>query len=258
MTNIYVADFVFVLLIFVRIVSAFFAAPVLGHKAFPALAKIFVAFLLAYVVYFSLPDKTLKIEITQWSLAANIFKEAITGLILGFSLNLVFYGVSYAGTLIGFDMELAMAEVFNPGEDVSNNAVGEVFYLGAMLVFLLINGHHFLIQALSYSFKIIPLGKFSVTKPVYDLLLVYSASVFVIAVKIASPILVSFFLVNIAEGILARIIPQMQVFFVTQPLKLIMGFLMLAFIVPVYVYVLKGLLRNFEDGLLTLIKAMGT
>ena len=70
--------------------------------------------------------------------------------------------------------------------------------------------------------------------------------------------MVSFFLINIAEGILARIIPQMQVFFVTQPLKLMIGFLMLAFIVPVYIYVLKGLLRNFEDGLLTLIKAIGT
>jgi len=124
-------------------------------------------------------------------------------------------------------------------------------------VFLLINGHHYLIRALYTSFSIVPLGNNVINKPVFDLLLKYSASVFVIAVKIAAPILVSFFLIHIAEGILARVIPQMQVFFVTQPLKIGLGFALLAFAVPTYVFVIKGLLRSYEESLFQLIKAMG-
>ena len=126
-----------------------------------------------------------------------------------------------------------------------------------MLVFLLINGHHYLIQALYSSFAIVPLGKAVINTPVYDLLLKYSASVFIIAVKIAAPILVSYFLVHIAEGVLARVIPQMQVFFVSQPLKLGLGFSMLALAVPTYLYVIKGLLSSYEESLYKLIKAMG-
>ena len=88
------------------------------------------------------------------------------------------------------------------------------------------------------------------------MIIVYAASVFVIAVKIASPIMVSFFLIHIAEGIIARIIPQMQVFFVTQPLKIGIGLLMLAAITPLYLYVIKNLLQDYESKLYNLIQAM--
>ena len=102
-----------------------------------------------------------------------------------------------------------------------------------------------------------PIGKFVVNKSVLNILIKYSASVFVIAVKIAAPVMVSFFLIHIAEGIIARVIPQMQVFFVTQPLKIGLGFALLAFAVPTYVFVIKGLLRSYEESLFKLIKAMG-
>jgi flagellar biosynthetic protein FliR len=184
-------------------------------------------------------------------------KEAITGLVIGFMLQFVFWGVSYAGTLIGFDMGLTMAEVFNPSADESNNIIGEFLYYGALMIFFIINGHHYIISSLKHSFSVIPLGKFTLTKPVYDLIIVYAASVFVIAVKIASPIMVSFFLIHIAEGIVSRIIPQMQVFFVTQPLKIGIGLLMLAAITPLYLYIIKNLLQDYESKLYNLIEAMG-
>jgi flagellar biosynthetic protein FliR len=184
-------------------------------------------------------------------------KEAITGLVIGFMLQFVFWGVSYAGTLIGFDMGLTMAEVFNPSADESNNIIGEFLYYGALMIFFIINGHHYIISSLKHSFSVIPLGKFTLTKPVYDLIIVYAASVFVIAVKIASPIMVSFFLIHIAEGIVSRIIPQMQVFFVTQPLKIGIGLLMLPAITPLYLYIIKNLLQDYESKLYNLIEAMG-
>ena len=62
----------------------------------------------------------------------------------------------------------------------------------------------------------------------------------------------------IAEGIIARVIPNMQVFFVTQPLKIGLGFALLISVTPVYVYVIKNLLKDYEDNLFQLIKAMGS
>jgi flagellar biosynthetic protein FliR len=245
-------------MIFLRITAAFVAAPVFGHKGFPMLPKLFLAFLIALIIFNTVDPLKIKIEPTLWWLTLNAVKEIITGLVLGFVLNMVFYGISFAGNLIGFDMGLMLAEAFNPMEEVNSNIIGDLITIGAILVFFLINGHHYLIRGLSYSFQVVPVGEFTFKQSLYPLIVKYSASVFIIAVKIASPILVSFFLVYIAEGIIARVIPNMQVFFVTQPLKIGIGFAILISVTPVYVYVIKNLLKEYEDHLFQVIKAMGS
>ncbi len=258
MTDILVTDFILLLLIFVRIATTFFAAPVMGHTSLPTLVKIFLALLISYMVFLSIDKSALKIEVSLWFLATNAIKEILSGLMMGFMLHIVFFGISFAGSLIGFDMGLSMAETFNPMEETQGNVIGELIYFATILLFFLIDGHHYLIRGLVYSFHVIPIGKFTITASVFQLLIKYSSLVFVIAVKIASPILVSFFLISIAEGIIARVIPQMQIFFVTQPLRIGIGLIFLSTLVPIYVYAIKGLLKGFEDNLFTLIKAMGS
>ncbi|QQS35491.1 MAG: flagellar biosynthetic protein FliR [Ignavibacteriales bacterium] len=258
MTNILVADFVLVLLIFLRIISAMVASPVFSNKALPVIPKIFISFVIAYIVFLSVDTAQVKFDITVWSLFFFAVKEIITGLIIGFMMNFVFYGISFAGHIIGFDMGLTIADVFNPMEETNNNVVGEVIYISALLVFFLINGHHYLIRGLAYSFSVVQLGKFSINASVYDLLVKYSASIFIIAVKISSPILVSFFLVHLGEAVIARVMPQVQIFFVTQPLKIGIGFLLIMIAVPFCIYVIKILLKDYENNLFTLVKAMGS
>jgi flagellar biosynthetic protein FliR len=252
-----IIDFIIVVLIFIRISTALITSPVFGSKVIPTLPKLFLSIVLAYIVYLTIDKSSISTVPTGYMLIILSIKEAITGLVIGFMLQFVFWGVSYAGTLIGFDMGLTMADVFDPSAEQNNNIIGEFLYYGALMIFFLINGHHYIISSLKFSFSVIPLGKFTLTKPVYDLIVIYSASIFVIAVKIASPIMVSFFLVHIAEGIVARIIPQMQVFFVTQPLKIGLGILMLASLAPLYLYLIKNLLQDYESKLYNLIEAMG-
>jgi flagellar biosynthetic protein FliR len=258
MTDILVRDFILVLLIFLRITSAFIAAPIMGHKAFPVIPKLFLAFLISYMVFLSIKTSELHIEFSLWWISITAIKEILSGLILGFMLNLVFYGISYAGTLIGFEMGLAVDDVFNPMEDSHNNVIGEVIYIGAILIFFMINGHHYIIRGVVQSFQLVGIGDFSFSQPLYKLIVKYSAAVFVIAVKIASPIIVSFFLVNIAEAILSRVIPQMQIFFVTQPLRIGLGFFLMVALTPLYVYAIKNLLKEYEDSLFQILKAMGS
>jgi len=256
-TDILITSFIIVLLIFVRILSAFIAAPVYGHSSIPSVAKIFISFVIAYIIFSAVDTSSIIIEFNVWWFLINILKEVVTGLIIGFSLNLIFYGFNFAGTFIGFDMGLAMAQVLNPVEETTGNVIGQIIYFLALMIFFMIDGHHYLIRALTYSFTIVPLGSYSLTGEVYELLVKYSFAVFVIAVKISAPILVSFFLVHIAEGILAKVIPQMQVFFVTQPLKIGIGFILLIMVIPIYFYVIKNLLGQFEYKLYTLVRAMG-
>ena len=256
MTGILVNDFLVVVLIFLRVFSAFAAAPIFGHDSIPRISKVFFAMLISYIIGISMYDSQPVINPELWSFSLMAIKEVLTGLTLGFALHFVFWGVSFAGSIMGFEIGLAMASAFNPVDETSSNVIGQVLSFTAFLIFFLIDGHHYLIRSLAYSFTVIPFGTNPVTGPVVDLLVKYSAGVFILAVKIASPILVSFFLVSIGEGILARAIPQMQVFFVTQPLKLGLGFILLSMIMPVYIYVIKSLLEGYEDSLLSLIKGI--
>ena len=256
MSTILVSDFVILLLIFARILSAFVSAPIFSNSAIPTIPKIFISFVVAYVIFSFIDKSKIVVEFNTWFLVTSLAKEVMIGLIIGYAMNMVFYGISFAGSLIGFDIGLSSAQLLNPFEEAESNVVGDVIYFMAILIFLLINGHHYLIRALYTSFKIVPLGHYVINRPLFDVLMKYAASVFVIAIKVASPILVSFFLVHIAEGIMARVIPQMQVFFVTQPLKLGLGFALLILAVPAYVYMISGLLGSYEESLYQLIKAM--
>jgi len=257
MSNIAVTDFIIVFLIFLRIIAVFLSAPVFSNQAIPAIAKVFMAMIISYIIFLTVDYSKLNINADLLTIALFGIKEMITGFIIGFALNFVFYAVTSAGVLIGFDIGLSMATVFNPMEETNDNIISQTIYFLAMLVFLLINGHHYIITAIVSSFKVIPLGKFTINLPVYTILVKYSAAVFVIAVKIAAPIMVSFFLIHIGEGIIARVIPQMNIFFVAQPLSIGLGLFLLILVIPVYTFFFKHLLQGFETNLLELIKAMG-
>lgn len=258
MTDILIYDFVYVLLIFLRVVAIFVASPVFGHKAVPVLTKIFLAIVIAYIVFLTTNNRNLTFDLNLVSLIVYSFKEILTGLIMGFILNFVFWGVAYAGNFMGFDIGLMFAQVANAFDDSQNNVLSEIFFFGAILVFFLINGHHYVITGVVASFAVIPIGKYTINQPVFLLIIKYSFAVFTIAVKIASPIMVAFFLVHIAAGIIAKVIPNIQVFFVFQPLKLGLGFLLLTTATPFFIYAIKILLQNYEQQLFELVKAMGS
>ncbi|MHB8578616.1 MAG: flagellar biosynthetic protein FliR [Ignavibacteriaceae bacterium] len=257
MINIPELDFIIVLLIFLRIFSAFVSSPVYSNKAVPVLMKVFLSLIISYIVFLTIDKSKIVVETNLGWLFTNAMTEIFTGLVIGFMLNFVFHGISFAGSLIGFNMGLSMAEALNPVDGFSNNVIGNILSMASLLLFILINGHLYVISGLFYSFSIVHIGKNTFTEPVYQLLIRYSAGIFIIAVKIASPFIVSYFLVYIAEGIMARVIPQMQVFFVSQPIMLGLGFILLTTLVPIYFYVIKYMLSGYEDNLVSLIKAMG-
>jgi flagellar biosynthetic protein FliR len=232
MINILLNDFVVVLFIFLRVAAIFFVAPFFGNTTIPNTIRIFLSLVIAYIIFFSVKGFTFEVNKGLLPLALYGIKEIVTGLIIGFSVNLIFYGIAYAGLLIGFDMGLTMASAFDPSTQMESNILGQLLNFTALIIFISIN------------------------QSLLEILVKYSAGVFILAVKIASPFIISFFLIQVAAGIIARVIPQMQVFFVVLPLQIIVGYLLLAAFSPIVVYVIKTILENYENGLFELIKVM--
>ncbi|MCK9279921.1 MAG: flagellar biosynthetic protein FliR [Melioribacteraceae bacterium] len=257
MTDILVTDFIIVILIFTRIIGVFSTAPIFGNRAIPIFAKIGLSIVISYIVFLTIDTSKIVVDPNLFAIAFLGAKELLTGIIMGFIVNFVFWGISFSGFLIGFDMGLMMSEVMNPLDDTQGNVMGEILFYAAVMMFFIINGHHYIITGVVSSFAVIPIGKYTINEPVFNLLVKYSFMVFTIAVKIASPIMVSFFLVHLAEGIIAKVIPNIQVFFVTQPIKIGLGLVVIIAVIPFYIVVVKYLLQGYEYQLLELIRAMG-
>ncbi len=256
MLDVLVNNFVGFLLVFVRVLALFVAAPILGDRSIPMLLRVLFSLFLALILVMITKVNIAIGDVNLWFIVMAALKEMVTGLMIGFFMHLIFWGISFAGSIMGFNLGLSLAELISPIEDISGDVISFSIYLFGMLIFLLLDGPEFLVRSLYYSFKVIPLSGINLTKEVETSLLRRSAEVFVIAVKIASPIMVTFFLLDISEGIMSKIIPQMQVFFVLYPLRLGVGILMVSVSIVFFFFVIKNLLVIHEENLLNLIKAM--
>jgi flagellar biosynthetic protein FliR len=251
----YILQFVLFLLIFARIASVLVTAPVFSYQVIPVQIKISIAIFFSLALFPLLKDQLPKMNFDLLSFIIAVLLEVVVGLIIGFATSLLFYGMQLAGELIGFDIGLNIASVFDP--EIGSSAVtGQLIYYFAILIFLILNGHHFIIDSMKISYESIPISGFTLNEHFYKKLIELSAFIFVVAIKIAAPVIVAMFLTNVALGILSRVVPQMNIFMVGFPLKIGVGMLIIVSTIPFILYVFKKLLLTFETSVVELIRYM--
>ena len=127
-------------------------APVFGDEAIPAQAKIALGLFLS-LTFFPIAAKnapSLNSQLAQ--IVVTVFQEATIGLLMGFSANMIFSGAMMAGEFISFNMGLGFAHFFDPNLGQSVTVLSRFFYVTSILIFLAINGHHFLLESLQLSY----------------------------------------------------------------------------------------------------------
>ena len=256
MTELLISDFITGLMIFIRIGAMLTIVPFYNSNSIPTLVRLALSLILTYIIFFNVEAYPFKADDSLALLFIFGFKEVFVGVIMGFTLNLVFQGISFAGLIVGRDMGLAMSSMFDPVSGDDGNIVATILSMAAVIVFILIDGHHFVVQSLSYSFTLIPIGGFVVTESAYELIIKYSGSIFLLSVKIASPLIVAYFLIHLASGIIARVSPSFQVFFVLLPLKIGLGLFLLVLVMPLYIYLFRDLMYEYEDKLFEIVKVL--
>jgi flagellar biosynthetic protein FliR len=179
----------------------------------------------------------------------------MVGIIIGFSANLVFYAATFAGGIIDIDMGYQTSILF----DVNNTTptlVGTLKEMIVLMLFLYMNGHHQIIEAVYASLRVVPLTTFEVTGSTTSLLIKFATNVLIIAIKLAAPILVALFCTNLALALLARVAPQTNIFILSFQLKVAVGLIMLAISVPLMVYVSKMALGTLQTTTFELLKSI--
>ena len=248
----------YLLLIFVRLTSFFIIAPIFSMKGVPTQFKLGLASFIALVALTNLPvDEPLLLNGYYILL---IIKEVGVGLALGFTAALLLYAIQIAGAFIDFQMGFSIASVMDPQTGTQVPIIGHFKYILALLFLLTVNGHHLMLDGVMQSFHTFPVESISFSTKIEDVAHFFTqlfVDMFLIAFQIALPVVGALFLVDVALGILAKTVPQLNIFAVGLPLKIFVGFIMLFLSMPIFFYVVQILFEKILISMSQLIRLLG-
>lgn len=246
------------LLVFVRMTSFFLTAPIFSTRGVPNQFKIGLAFLLAIISLSYIPvTSTIPLDLF---FVVYVVKEVLIGLILGFISEVVFFTIQIAGGLMDLQMGFAMANIIDPRTGVYVPITGTFKNILATLYFLSINGHHMLIKGMISSYKAIPVDRMWAAfgdEQVFLQVAKVFGNMFSGAMLMAAPIVVALFLVDLSIGIIARSVPQFNIFVVGLPIKMIASFLLLIVVMPAFFMVLSGLFEKMFMAMAEMMTLLG-
>jgi len=225
------------LLILLRVGALLMMLPVLGHQLVPTQVKIGLIVLLTIILYPVVQGSVTQIPLTPVAFTAIAIQEILIASAMALLAQLIFTAAQFAGQLMSFQMGMTVANVFDPATHSQQSVISQLAMTLAMLLWLATGTHHLFLRALSESFTLFPIGH-SWSAAGLTLLTDAAANMFVLALKIAAPILLLLTFVYIALGLLARAVPQIQVFFVSFPVTVGLGMLTLALGMPAVIYLM--------------------
>lgn len=248
------------LFIFLRISGIFIITPFFSNNAINVKLRLAITFFTAYILYPVIP-KNMEIisNISVYNFFYFSIKEVLIGLIIGYFVLMVFSAIQSAAEIYSMDMGFGMLNIFDPLSQYQMPVLGQVNYIFLILIFFNAGVHRTIIWAIANSFYKFKIGEISYNiESITKYISVNFVYYFMISLKIALPIVGLLLLANIVLGIMARIAPQMNVFFIGMPLKILIGFLILLSLVPYFLNFMKILLSDGMQKVYKLILIMFT
>jgi len=243
-------------LIMTRIIGFFLIVPFFGSVQIPARVKaglaLFLTLLLLPVIEGSPAQPPVPLEF-----ALLIINEMLAGVLLGFLVFITFSAVQLAGQFIDLRMGFALVNVLDPQSGEQIPLAGQLKTILATLFFLSLQGHHFLLRGLARSFDALDLGQAFPILISGEFIMRVAGDMFLISFMIALPIIASLFISDIVFGFLARTIPQINMFSVGLPTKILVGILILSLTVPTFGRYFQDLFNRMFTQLNTLIQGIG-
>jgi flagellar biosynthetic protein FliR len=261
------AFMVLVGLAFARLLSFLVIAPFFGGAAAPARVKVATATAFVVIVYpaltIGLPPDGRPLPFGAVGFIALIVKESLVGFTLGFVTSLAFEAIQVAGRIIDFQRGAMMGEVFAPQIQTQVSEMGQFKLQLSIVLFLAIGAHRVFIAALLHSFEIIPATGFPQFSagwtPLAASIAELTGAVVAIGVQLAAPAMVALLLTDLFFGLINRVAPQINVFFLSLPVKMVMGLMVvlasLSLYRDQYIHYFNESYKAFEYLLRTLSRA---
>jgi flagellar biosynthetic protein FliR len=219
-------------MVLTRISAFFMILPVFGWKSIPVRIKVSITVLLT--IFFSMitPVSVNTGQISSVKAVLLIANEATYGLALGLVVTFVFASVKFSGRIIERQMGLAMAQILDPLTGERSQPLGSLLEMIFVLLFLSANGHHLFLLIISRSYDSFPVGSIPTIPVLTEGIINAGSTMLLHGLKLAAPILAAFLLLMVVLAVLARMVPEMNILFISLPLRVGLGLLMVAVFIP--------------------------
>jgi flagellar biosynthetic protein FliR len=244
------------LMVFMRISGFVFAAPVFGSRLVPVPVKLWFSLLFAFAL---VPMVGLSGSLPSFGSPAYFIlagREVLLGVLIGFVSTFFLHGVEFAGHMLGLQMGFAASTLFDPFSNNEASVIGRFQGLLAIVLFLSMNGHHILLSSLGSSYEILAPSARSLAASGGKELIYATANVFTVAVRISIPVLSALFMVEVGLALLAKTVPQMNIFVVGFPVKIAVGLTVLGFSIPYFAYILSKAIMGTNADLRSVLGAL--
>ncbi|HEY3244211.1 MAG TPA: flagellar biosynthetic protein FliR [Phycisphaerae bacterium] len=240
-------------LVLLRISGLMIAAPIFGSNAIPRRIKAALAMVVALAV-FPLVTTQAALHLTLADAFVGAIGEVLIGLVIGLGMGILFLGAELAGALIGQQAGLALGQIFNPLLENDTTALGQLFFLVHLTIFLIVGGHRQLLRALLDTFKVIPVLSFRQDERVLMLATELLSSAFILALRLAGPVLIALTLTTLALGFVSRAMPQLNILSVGFSVQILAALLMAGLVLAMSGDLLAS---SITDGLQVIRSAFG-
>jgi len=244
------------LLIMIRISSFILSAPFWSNTSISAKIKIGLSCLISLII---MPFVT-HVSPLPGSLAGFLFlvlKQIFLGLFLGFISKLFIEGIRTASAILDIQIGFAFGKVLDPAFGAQSSVI-ELFYsLTTILILICTEGHLLILKAIMQTFSLLPLdGTISISGSFSENIIVMTGQIFIITLEMAGPIIGVLFLIEICMAIMAKMIPQMNVFMVELPLKMAAGIICIIFTLPFFPGMVSSMVDKMIEQFLFMAKSI--
>ena len=239
----------YILLLFLRVSAIIWSSPVFGRTGIPAPAKIALTIALSYFFYTSVPVTLGPLYSSVPGYVLLCVKELLIGMIMGYVLSMFFYVTHTAGYLIDLQIGFGMANLYDPQTATSVPLLGNALNVMLTLLFFATGAHRELIGMLHLVVVRIPIGQITPSLEIVEVVIELFAQSFLLGVRMALPVMVASMLTEAILGMIIHSIPQMNMFVVGMPLKVLLGFIILMMVMPVYAEFSGELFGQMYEGM---------
>lgn len=215
-------------------ISAFFAVlPVFGWSMLPMIVRAGVALWVSLFYIFTMPlAPVAAAEQGYFAMGLLLVGEMVIGLALGLAANFIYLSVQQSGKIIAQEMGLSDASVIDPSTGEDTEAVSMFFEITFMVLFLAAGGHHLLLSLVARSYDVFPLAQPPQVGPLAEVVLTTAGQMLVFALKLSAPLLAAFLILTMALAVVSKALPETNVLFLSFPLRIGLGLLIAAALVP--------------------------
>lgn len=195
-------------------------------------------------------------ELAPLSLALLVAGEALLGLMVGYMARFIFTAVELGGTVIGYQMGFAAANVFDPQNQRQVSLISQFQNVLAILIFLMLNVHHLFLRAMVDSFRYLQPGSWDFSGGAIPYLMELAGRMFVLGVQFSAPVLAVLLLSGLVLGIMSRVFPQLNVFMLSFPFNIGIAFLIIGLTLNMVVTLLGQEFANLEEQFTNLFRLL--